>query len=88
MSKYESGMGGSYGHMWTPTTAKELVQFHGVTVCNGVRGGSNGAIFHRWQKGGSCYDTEIATNTTLTRFGELKRNFKLCRNGSVPKQDQ
>ena len=78
-------MGRSYGHTWTPTTAKELVQFHGVTVRDGVPGGSDGAIFRRWQKGGSCYNMEIAINMALTRFGELKRNFKLCHNGSVPK---
>ena len=88
MSKYESGTGGSYGHTWLPTTARELVQFHGVTIRDGVRGGSDGAIHRRWQKEGSCYDEDIAKNIKITRFGELKRNFKLCHNGSVPKRGQ
>jgi hypothetical protein len=86
MSKYESGKGGSYGHTWTATTAKELVNFHGVVIRDGVLGSTAGAIHRRWKKDGICYNYGIANTMTLTRFGELKRNLKLCHNGSVPKR--
>ena len=88
MSKYESGRGGTYGHVWKATTAKELVNFHGITIRDGVKGSTNGAIHRRWMKERSTYDSEIASTMTLTRFGELKRSLKLCHNGSCPKRGQ
>ena len=81
-SKYESGIGGSYGHPWKPVTARELVNFHGIIVRDGVIGSSNGAIHLRWKEGDVCYNEEIANTMTLTRFGEIKRNLKLCINTS------
>ena len=87
-TKFASGMGGSYGHNWTPTTSKELVTFDGVLVRDGVLGGTQGALHRRWDKLGPCYSPEIARMMTLTRFGELKRNIKLCNNDKAPKKGE
>ena len=88
MSKYETGMGGSYGHQWTATTAKELANFDGILVMDGVLGSSDGALHRRWEIGGSCYNESIAKTMTLTRFGQLKRSFKLCHNNSEKKRGE
>jgi hypothetical protein len=86
-TKYSSGMGGSYGHSWNATTARELLMMDGILVRDGVLGGSQ-ALHHRWEKGGVCYDNNIASTMTLTRFGELKRNKKLCNNDQAPKRGE
>ena len=90
VSKFESGRRGTYGHGWMPTTAKEFVNVHGVTVCNGVKGSTKSAIHHRWMKGSTStsYDYKIANTMRLTRFGELKCSIKLCHNGSCPQRGQ
>ena len=87
MSKFESGKGGTYGHTWKPTTAREMVHFHGVTVRDGVLGSSNGAIHRRWTRG-ACYDNKIVNTMRLTRFGQLKCSLKLYHNNSVPKRGE
>ena len=88
MGKAESGFGGSYGHSWKPTNAAELVNYDGVTVMNGVLGGTSGALYRRWDTTSSCYSEDIAMNMKMTRFKELKEALKLCHNGSVPKKGQ
>ena len=50
MSKYESGKGGSYGHTWTATMTKELVNFHGIVIYEGVLGSTQYVIHRCWQK--------------------------------------
>jgi len=45
------GLGGSYGHRFKMLGLDELVHFDGVVVCDGVKGGSNGAIHRRWMDG-------------------------------------
>ena len=87
-TKFASGMGASYGHNWTPTTAKELVNFDGVLVRDGVLGGTQGALHRRWDRLGPCYSAEIARVMTLTRFGEIKRSIKLCNNDQCPKKGE
>ena len=42
MSKYKSGLGGLHGHKWVPARARELVNFDGILVYDGVLGSSNG----------------------------------------------
>ena len=59
-TKFASGMGASYGHNWTPTTSKELVNFDGVLVRDGVLGGTQGALHRRWDRLGPCYSADIA----------------------------
>ncbi len=88
VSKYSSGMGASYGHTWTQVTAKELLVFDGILVRDGVLGGSQGAIYRRWDKTSACYDPVIASAMTLQRFGEIKRHKKLCNNDKVPKRGE
>ena len=88
VSKASSGMGASYGHTWTQVTAKELVVFDGILVRDGVLGGSQGALYRRWDKDSACYDQMIASAMTLARFGEIKRHKKLCNNDKVPKKGE
>ena len=87
-TKFASGMGASYGHNWTPTTSKELVNFDGVLVRDGVLGGTQGALHQRWDQVGPCYSADIARAMTLTRFGELKRSIKLCNNDKAAKRGE
>ena len=54
MSKAESGVGGSYGHSWKPTTAAEMIRFDGILIKDGVLGGTDGALYHRWDRYGPC----------------------------------
>lgn len=68
MSKGESGIGASYGHMWKVATAAELVHFDGILIIDGVLGGSNGAIHRRFQKNNCCYSKEIDNVMTATRY--------------------
>lgn len=88
IAKFNSGMGASYGHTWKQVTNQEMVIFDGVLVRDGVLGGSQGAIHRRWDKGSVCYDTDIASAMTYTRFCEIKRNKKLCNNDQAPKRGQ
>ena len=86
--KYSTGMGASYGHTWTQVTARELVIFDGILVRDGVLGGSQGALYRRWDKKSACYDEIIASAMTLQRFGEIKRHKKLCNNDKEPKRGE
>jgi hypothetical protein len=87
-NKFASGMGGSYGHTWNPTNSKELTNFDGILVRDGVLGGSQGALYRRWERNGPCFAEDIASTMTLTRFGELKRSIKLCNNDRAPKRGE
>ena len=39
------GLSGSYGHKFNHVTLQVLVQFDGVILINGVRGGKNDSIY-------------------------------------------
>ena len=82
MSKTESGIGASYGHNWKVATAAELVHFDGILIRDGVLGGSNGAIYRRFQKNSCCYSKEIDNVMTTTKYNQLKLSLKLCHNDS------
>ena len=45
------GLGGSYGHEFKSISIPELVHFDGTLIRDGVRGGSGGALYRRWQVG-------------------------------------
>ena len=87
-SKLQSGFGVSYGHHWTLTSAKELVNLDGILVHDGVLGSTQGALYRRWDQKSPCYSKDIASAMTLTRCGELRRSMKLCINGNAPKRGQ
>ena len=89
MSKAESGYGGSYGHSWKATNGPELLRFDGVHVRDGVYGGSKGNLHIRFEEPGSfTRDEDICDALTFTRYTELKRNMKLCHNGSCAKRGE
>ena len=87
-SKLSSGQGVSYGHQWNLTNTKELVNFDGILVRDGVLGGTQGALHRRWESDGPCYCKLIANAMTLTRYGELKRAIKLNNNDKAPKRGE
>ncbi len=87
-AKYDSGMGASYGHNWNPVNLKELTNWDGILVRDGVLGGTQGAIHRRWEKDGPCFAPEIANVMTLSRHGDIKRSLKLCNNHEAPKRGQ
>ena len=86
MSKAGSRIGGNYVHNWKVAIAAELVQFDGILIRDGVLGGSNSAIYRRFQKNSCCYFKEIDNVMTATRYSQLKLSLKLCHNGSAPKR--
>ena len=64
---YKIGLGGSYVHKFKPIDLHELVNFDGVVVKDGVRGGSVGALYWRWFDG-SDYDETIADSINHSRW--------------------
>jgi hypothetical protein len=53
--------------------AAELLNFDVTVMQDGVLGGSDGVIYHRWSKGKkSNYDMEIAGAITHTRWLQVK----------------
>ena len=86
--KFSTGIGGSYGHEWKNVVVTELVQFNRILVRDGVLGGSNGALYERWNPNSPMYSPEISQSMTLTSFGEIKRNIKLCNNDAAKSRDQ
>lgn len=81
------GLGGSYGHKFKNVTLDELVRFDGVVVRDGVKGGSNGAIYRRWMNGAD-YDSLTQGSITHTRWLQIKRVMKLNNNQTSPKRGE
>ena len=84
---YQIGLGGSYNHKFENVTVQELLRHDGCVVRDGVRGGSSGAIYRRWQIGAD-YDDTIAMAQTYRRWLQIKRVKKLCNNDSAPKKGE
>ena len=84
---YSIGLGGSYGHRFKSVDLHELVHFDGVVVRDGVRGGSNGALYRRWMQGAD-QDELIAESIHHCRWLQIKRVIKLCNNETAPKRGE
>jgi hypothetical protein len=86
----ELGLASGYGHKFWPVIPQELLQWDGVIVQDGVRGGSGGALFRRFKKTkyNTSYDPLISKAFTPSRFLELKRVYKLCNNVAAPKKGE
>jgi hypothetical protein len=84
---YSIGLGGSYGHRFKSIDLHELVHFDGVVVRDGVRGGSNGALYRRWMEGADN-DELIAESIHHCRWLQIKRCIKLCNNETAPKRGE
>jgi hypothetical protein len=82
------GLGGSYGHEFKQVLAQELVHFDAALVRDGVNGGSDGALYRRWQPTSTIFDARIADSITHTRWLQIKRTIKLCDNDSAPKRGE
>ena len=78
------GLGGSYGHEFKNVSLKEILHHDGCIVRDGVRGGSSGAIYRRWQIGAD-YDDHISMALSFRRWLQIKRVKKLCNNDSAIK---
>jgi hypothetical protein len=85
---FSIGMGGSYGHSFKLLKLAELVHFDGVVIRDGVRGGSNGALYRRWQNDCADYDDVIANAMKYHRFLQIKRVIKLCNHLVAPKKGE
>ena len=59
-------LSGSYGHNVKPFSSLELLHFDMVVIRDGVLGGQRGAIYRRWKKDCSAYDTYTVDSTTST----------------------
>ena len=82
---YQIGLGGSYGHEFKNVSLTEILRHDGCVIRDGVRGGSAGAIYRRWQAGAD-YDDNIAMSISFRRWLQVKRIKKLCNNDSVAKR--
>ena len=78
------GLGGSYRHEFKNVTLKEILHHDGSIVRDGVKGGSSGVIYRRWQVGAD-YDDHIAMALSFRRWLQIKRVKKLCNNDSAIK---
>lgn len=85
---YLSGTGSDYGHAFKNTSAMELLRFDGVLFHDGSLGGSNGALYRRWDHTNDTYSQRIAETMTMTRYSEIKRFLKLCNNDGNPKRGE
>ena len=77
------GLGGSYGHVFKPMKIPEIVCHDGCIVRNGVRGGTNGTFYCRWQMGAD-YDDDIAQGINYRRWIQIKR----VKNSATTTQQQ
>ena len=86
----ELGLGMGYGHAFKAIQIYELVQWDGIIVQDGVRGGSKGAVIRRFKKAkyNSAFDPLISKAMTMTRYLEIKRVIKLCKNSDAIKKGQ
>ena len=76
---YSIGLGGSYGHKLQVIELHQLVRFDGVVVQDGVRGGSDGALYRRWIDGSdytafylTCDLTESSQRMVVETFCVLE----------------
>ena len=78
----ELGLCCGYGHKFDPVEPAELLQWDGTVVMDGVRGGSRGALFRRFdtRERNKAYDADISNAFTKSRWLEIKRVYKLCNN--------
>jgi hypothetical protein len=79
----EIGMGDAYSHKFELISPQDLVRWTGVVVCDGVKGGSDGALYQRWMEGAS-YDETIDESMNHSRWLQIKRCIKLNDNRSSP----
>ena len=86
--KHQVGIGNGYGHDVDEAKTWEFVQFDGVVVRDGCRGGGDGAIYQRWNKDSSLCDKHIMNSLTLSRWFNLKRLFKMNNNDKSPKRGE
>jgi hypothetical protein len=70
-------LGGSYNHSYEMPTPTDLVHFEGILILDGAAGGSNGALYRKWNPYDIAYEPRIKNAMTLTRYLQLKRTFKL-----------
>jgi hypothetical protein len=54
-------LGGSYAHRFKNKVLDELVQFDGVVIPDGVKGGSNDNVIHGRRIDGANYDPLAST---------------------------
>jgi hypothetical protein len=73
---YLIGLGGLYGHKFRDIELHELVRFDDVGVQDGVRGGSDGALYRQWIDE-SDYDHNVAESINHSRWLQIKRTYKL-----------
>ena len=63
----------------------ELVKFDGVVIRDGVRGGSDVALYCIWKYYGYDFDEEIPNSINVGRWLQIKWVIKLFNNKDAPK---
>ncbi|EJK67882.1 hypothetical protein THAOC_11015, partial [Thalassiosira oceanica] len=72
--------------IWTcvqNTDAAEMLKFMGVPIRHGALDGKPSTLYYRWAKDDDRYSSLIDDSISMTRFRELKSNFKLNNNDHV-----
>jgi len=75
--------GSGRGHRFKETSPQELLKWDGITVLDGVLGGSRGAILRRWDRtrqDNTCFNKLIHETMSISRWLEIKRALKLNNN--------
>eukprot|EP00957_Ditylum_brightwellii_P105731 8063465-Ditylum_brightwellii.AAC.2 len=84
----QRGLGGTYSKKFKHIKIEELVQWDGIILCNGVRGGLNGAIYRWWQEEGSDHDVHIEEEMCHHHHLQIKWCMKLNNNETTPKRGE
>ena len=64
------------------------MHFDAVHIRDGFHGGSDGALYRRWQKSSTISDPRIADNTTHMQWLQINCTIKLCGNNLAPKRGE
>lgn len=82
-------LGKGYGHPLKLVDIPELVKWDGSVIMDGVLGQSKGAMLQRFdcsRDDNTSYSPYIAESMTKTRWLEIKRLYKLNKNGDIVKR--
>jgi hypothetical protein len=76
-----------YGHAFKNPQLEELVHFNCVVICDGVKGGSKGAIYRHWQ-GGADFCEYVMKVQNHTRWILIKHTYKINLNSTTANRGQ
>ena len=86
--KHQQQFGNIYGHHISEAAVQEFLRWDGIIVRDGIRGGTNGALYRRWMTDTACYDKYVCDAMSYERWVQLKRIYKLNNNDTAKKRGE